>query len=134
MTGLLTAITAYWNATSALVTSIGPLGLMESPPGTALTYVVLNPITAPKTWNYGSTSFAEPLIQFTVRGTTAAASLALAEAMCAILDDKVFTISGKQNFGFVRIGDPIPEPSDPEIDQSGNPSFGWVVQYSAANT
>ncbi len=134
MKALLTAINTYWDATSALVTDIGPLSINETPPGTTGAYVVMNVIVAPKTWNYGSASYAEPMIQFTLRDSDSLTGLTKIEAMTALLDDKVFTISGKQNFGCVRQGDAIPEPSDPEQDEAGLLSFGWIVTYSLANT
>jgi hypothetical protein len=134
MKGLLTAINTYWDATSALVTDIGPLGLNEIPPSTTGAYVVLSVVASPTSFNYGATSFTEPTLQFTLRDSDSLTGLTKIEAMMALLDDKVFTIASKQNFGFVREHDPLPEPADPEPDQEARPSFGWIVTYRAANT
>lgn len=134
MLKLLTAITTYWNATSALVTDIGPIGLNEIPPGTSGAYVVMYPLASPTNWFYAGTKFTEPLIQFTLRDTDSLTGLTKIEAAIALLDDKVFTLSSGQNFRCERQGDPISEPTDPEPDENARPAFGWVVTYSLANT
>jgi hypothetical protein len=135
MKGLLTAINTYWDATSALVTDIGPLALHETPPGTTGTYVVLSVVASPTSLGYSTASYTEPTFQFTLRDDDSIDGLTKIEAMIALLDDRVFTISGKQNFGFVKEHDPVPEPIEPpNPDEQGRPSFGWVVTYRAACT
>jgi hypothetical protein len=132
MTGLLTAINTYWDAN--LVNTVGQLYQTIQKPGATMPYAVFTVIAAPATSRYGGVAFAAPQIQFTARDVGSAAALAKCELIIAALDERAFSISGKQNFFTRRLHDPIPEPADPTEDEQGRDTFGWIVTYEFANT
>lgn len=136
MQRLLAALkTAFTDNATINAAVTGGLHFMEAQPGTAMPYAVMTPVASPTTSKYGGIAFSEPTIQFTFRQIGANAALQVAETVMGVLDDLSLTLAdSKQCFYLRRQGEPLPEPDDPDQDESGNDVYGWIVTYDFATT
>jgi hypothetical protein len=136
MQRLLAAIKTNFEANGTLTGAFtGGIHFMEAAPGTALPYLIVVPVTSPTTYKYGGAAFSEPVIQFTSRAVGANTALANLETLMGVFDEIVFSLAdSKQHFYTKRQGEPLPEPADPEQDEQGRDTFGWIITYDLATT
>lgn len=130
MESFLAAIKARFTAASLPATITGSIWLNNAPAGTVAPYAIIRPVVSPTTQVYGSgKGFTEPQVDFVVRAAGADTALAACETLATAYRNQILTISGGQMLNVLQISDPIPEPSDPTPDESGNDSFGWIVSF-----
>lgn len=98
-------------------------------------YVVVIPVSAPRTQVYGGAGYAEHRIQFKVVGDGVGAARVLARTFIAQWDTITLAVSGVSGatttkFYGRRLGDPMPSPTGPlGEDETGDDVAGWDVEY-----
>lgn len=132
MIELIKALQAAWTGT--VKTAAGPLYLAVAPPGSAMPYTVVSPLSSPLETGYRGPLYSENDLQFACYAETATAAAVCITAVTTFLDADSFSISGtRKKYHFVRLGDPllVAEAIDAQSEK-GRYVFGWYVVYRYA--
>jgi hypothetical protein len=128
MLPLLNAIYSMFTGSSAL-TSAFPGGLHrdQAPEGTAMPYLVTNVLSSAVEYSYWGVSRTTVRVRFSGYGIGHDATGALMNALTAIFDDTLLTLSPGTNDTVARIDDPSPKLL--RHDGQGNDVWEWAVTY-----
>lgn len=131
MLALLNAITAKFNATTALTTAfVGGYHLDRAPEGTAMPYLVGSVVAGANAEQsvYGKIETEEVTFRFTAYGVGLVTAGTAAELVTSTFDETLLTLATGKMTNVLRRSAPTPRMM-PGVDKNGDEVWGWSWTY-----